>query len=550
MGQAAAMTDAAESTGTSPGVGRPNVVLILVDDMGFSDIGCYGGEIGTPNIDALAGAGVRCTQFYNTARCSPSRASLLTGLHPHQTGVAELVNNDGPGGYPGTINNRCATLAENFKAAGYNTRMTGKWHVSSERETPDDSWPTRRGFDHFWGTIGGAGSYFQPTTLHDGETPIAVEELDDDFYYTDRISRRAADGIRQDAAEDAPFFAYVAYTAPHWPLHAIEQDLAEVRGRFDEGWDVLRARRRQRQIEAGICSDDATLDVRDPAVPSWDDEPEQAWQLERMEAYAAQIRAMDRGVGEIRQALQEAGVTDDTMIIFLADNGGCAEELSAEPEHQARFRKNHLIIPPSAPDGTAMKVGNAPQIHPGAADTYCSYGQAWANLSNTPFRLYKRWVHEGGISTPLIISWPNGDLAQGSILQAPHQLTDVAPTVFEATGVSPLAERDGVALPALPGVSMVSALHGGDAVDHDLFWEHIGNQAIRSGNWKLVREDGQDWELYDLAVDRSEQSDLAAEQPERVEDLRQRWQQWADHVGVIDRDHVLAARASAGRQPL
>ena len=529
---------------------RPNVVLILVDDMGFSDVGCYGGEIGTPNIDALAGTGVRCTQFYNTARCSPSRASLLTGLHPHQTGVAELVNNDGPRGYPGSLNERCATLAETFRAAGYRTQLTGKWHLSNERQKPDDSWPTRRGFDHFWGTIGGAGSYFQPTTLHDGETPIAIESLPEDFYYTDAIGHRAADGIRNAAAGDAPFFAYVAFTAPHWPLHAKAEDLAGVRGQFDEGWDVLRARRRQRQIAAGICSEDATLNVRDPEVPAWRDEPNQDWQLERIEAYAAQIRAMDRGVGEIRQALQESGVADDTIVVVLADNGGCAEELSAEPDRAERFRKNFLIIPPSAPDGTPMKVGNSPEIHPGGADTYTSYGQAWANLSNTPFRLYKRWVHEGGISTPLIISWPGGGLDRGSIVEAPHQLTDLTPTLLEATGVQPLTERDGEQLPQLEGVSLLTALRGGPATPHDLFWEHIGNQAMRDGDWKLVREDDRAWELYDLARDRSEQTDLAEKEPDRVTAMAERWQRWADEVGVIPRDQVLAARKSAGPQPL
>ena len=528
---------------------RPNVVLILVDDMGFSDIGCYGGEIGTPNVDALGETGVRLTQFYNTARCSPSRASLLTGLHPHQTGVAELVNNDGPGGYPGSLNERCATLAETFRAAGYQTRMTGKWHVSSERQTPDGSWPLRRGFDRFWGTIAGGGSYFQTTTLYDGEQPIGIDELPDDFYYTDQIGQHAADGIREAAADGGPFFAYVAFTAPHWPLHALDSDLANTRGKFNQGWDVLRAERRRRQIAAGICSDDATLDVRDPAVPAWDDEPEQAWQLERMEAYAAQVQAMDRAVGEVRRALQESGVADNTMVIFLSDNGGCAEELSAEPERAERFRKNFLIIPPSAPDGTPMKVGNSPDIHPGTADTYCSYGQAWANMSNTPFRLYKRWVHEGGISTPLIINWPDGGLADGTILDAPHQLTDITPTLLEATGTAALTERDGVPLPAHPGVSMLAALRGGEAVPHDLYWEHIGNQAIRSGDWKLVREDGQSWELYDLSNDRSEQHDLAAEQPGRVADLADRWQQWADSVGVIARDQVLSARARAGEGP-
>ncbi len=529
---------------------RPNVVLMLVDDMGFSDLGCYGGEIETPNVDRLAGGGVRFAQFYNTARCSPSRASLLTGLHPHQTGVAELVDNDGPGGYPGSLNERCVTLAETLQAAGYRTQLTGKWHLSSEREHASESWPTRRGFERFWGTLGGAGSYFQPTTLHDQETPVGSEELDDGFYYTDEIGRRAAQAVR-DAAEDSrPFFGYVAFTAPHWPLHAPEADLARARGRFDEGWDVLRGRRRDRQIESGLCGPDDTLDVRDPQVHPWRDEPEQSWQLQRMEAYAAQLQAMDRAVGQILAALDETGATENTIVVFLADNGGCAEELSAEPVEAERFRGNRLIIPPSAPDGSPMKVGNDPGIRPGTADTYTSYGQAWANLSNTPFRLYKRWVHEGGISTPLIVSWPAGGLATGELIHVPHQLTDMVPTLCEATGVAAVRERDGVELPELPGVSMLTALRGGEAIEHDLFWEHIGNQAIRSGRWKLVREDGRAWELYDIDRDRSEQHDLAAVEPDRVTELARRWRAWADQVGVIDREQVLAARAGMAGQPL
>ncbi|NIK61996.1 arylsulfatase [Kribbella shirazensis] len=527
------------------GTVRPNVLIILVDDMGYSDIGCYGGEIGTPNLDSLAAGGVRLTNFYNTARCSPSRASLLTGLHPHQTGVAELVNNDGPGGYPGSLSLRCATLAESFRAAGYHTHLTGKWHLSNEREQPADTWPTRRGFDRFWGTISGAGSYFQPTTLHDGETPVPLSDLGPDFYYTDEIGTRAAAAIRE---ATTPFFGYVAFTAPHWPLHAKDSDLAETRGLFDEGWDVLRTRRRQRQLEAGICSDDATLDHRDPAVPAWEDEPEQKWQLERMEAYAAQVRAMDRAVGTILAALEETGQRENTIVVFLSDNGGCAEELRSDPEGADQFRRHHLIIPPTAPDGTPMKVGNSPGISPGTADTYTSYGQAWANLSNTPFRRYKRWVHEGGIATPLIVSWPAGGLT-GDVIHAPHQLTDIAPTLLEATGVPALAERDGEPVPALPGASMLGLLRGGEPVEHDLFWEHIGNAAIRSGDWKLVREYEGPWELYDLSADRSESNDLSAQHPDRVQDLADRWQRWADAVGVIPYGDVLAARATMPTQP-
>lgn len=538
-------------TGTAAQGRRPNVVVVLVDDMGYSDVGCYGGEIGTPAVDALARRGVRLSQFYNTARCSPSRASLLTGLHPHQTGVAELTDDDGPGGYPGSLHGRCATLAETFRAAGYRTQLTGKWHLSHERERPDPSWPTRRGFDSFWGTVAGAASYFAPTTLHDQERPVGADELEPDFYYTDAIGTRAADAIRSAAGsgDERPFFAYVAFTAPHWPLHATPADLSSVRGRFDQGWDVLRAGRREAQLAGGLLDAAATADVGDPEVAAWDAEPEQAWQLLRMEAYAAQVRAMDRNVGRVLDALDETGARDDTVVVFLSDNGGCAEELSADPEDAERFRGNHLIIPAAAPDGTPMKVGNSPGILPGTADTYTSYGRGWAHLSNTPFRLYKRWVHEGGISTPLIVSWPAGGLADGTVLHAPHQLTDLAPTLLEATGVPALAERAGTPMPHLPGVSMLAALRGGNAVAHDLYWEHIGNAAVRRDDWKLVREHEGPWELYDLRTDRGEQHDQAAARPDVVSELEGAWQRWADEVGVIPYEQVLRSRALQPPQP-
>jgi arylsulfatase len=485
-------------------------------------------------------------QFYNTARCSPSRASLLTGLHPHQTGIGELTTADGPGGYPGSINDRCATVAETLQSVGYRTHMTGKWHLCSDADNPNGSWPTRRGFDRYWGTISGAGSYFAPTTLHDGETPVSIEELPDDFYYTDAIGEHAAQAIADDAASGQPFFGYVAFTAAHWPLHARGADIAKFRGQYDEGWDALRARRHDKQVAEGLCTPDATVHERDPRVRSWADTKDQDWEATRMEVYAAQVHAMDRAVGTILAALDTAGVRDNTIVIYLHDNGGCAEELPFEAKAAEAFRQRRYIVPPSAPDGSAIKMGNDPSIAPGTADTYTSYGQAWANLSNTPFRLYKRWVHEGGVATPLIVNWPNGDLAENGIVPTPCQLTDVVPTLFDALGVEPLTSRNGVDLPPLPGVSMLAAMRGEAGPEHPLFWEHIGNAAVRQGNWKLVREYQQDWELYDLDNDRSEQHNLAAEQPDKVVAMTTAWQHWADGVGVLDREDVLTARRAHG----
>jgi arylsulfatase A-like enzyme len=253
--------------------GKPNVVVILVDDMGYSDIGCYGGEIPTPNLDRLAAGGVRMSQFYNTARCSPSRASLLTGLHPHQTGIGILTEDQRPYGYPGTINDRCATMAEVLRGGGYATYMSGKWHLCGRMDQPNGAWPTRRGFDRFFGTIVGAGNYWNPNTLTRDESPVTDEEMGPDFFYTDAIGSAAADFITTHAAthaagdaKDRPFFLYTAFTAPHWPLHASEADIEAMRGRYAEGWDVLRERRNNRQVELGVLDSAWALSDRDPDV--------------------------------------------------------------------------------------------------------------------------------------------------------------------------------------------------------------------------------------------------------------------------------------------
>lgn len=509
----------------------------MADDMGFSDLGCYGGEIATPNLDAFGRNGVRFSQFYNTARCSPSRASLLTGLHPHQTGIGVLVNNDGPGGYPGSLDTRCATLAEMLGAAGYATSMSGKWHLSADR-SPNPTWPTRRGFQQFWGTISGAGSYFQPSTLHDGETAVDVDDLGEDFYYTDAIGGHAADAIRADAASGRPFFSYVAFTAPHWPLHARREDIAAYNGVYEAGWDVLRAARHQRMVTEGLVDADAPTSTRDALIPAWPDEPEHTWQASRMRAYAAQVSALDRAVGVIRQALEETGQRENTIVVFLSDNGGSAEDVG----DGASFRHQRHIVPAGAPDGSPLRIGNTPDITPGPADTYTSYGRAWANLSNAPFRLYKRWVHEGGIATPLIVDWPAGHLAAGSVVHEPHQLTDIVPTLLEAAGVPVPSHTTEGGQPALPGVSMLAALRGAEATPHQLFWEHIGNAATCRGRWKLVREYLGAWELYDLDAGRAEEADLADEHPDLVTEMARAWQEWADMVGVIPREQVVAVQ--------
>lgn len=525
---------------------KPNIVLILADDLGYSDVGCYGGEIRTPNIDRLGRSGVRFTQFFNTARCSPSRASLLTGLHPHQTGVGILTDADGPEGYRGSLNDRCTTLAELLGQAGYATGLSGKWHLASDMTQPSQAWPTRRGFQHFFGTLSGAGSYYRPSTLHRGETDASAETLDPEFFYTDAIAADAASFIGESAAAGQPFFCYVAFTAPHWPLHAQEEDIAQYDGVYEQGWDELREARLERQKQEGIIGSDTVLSERDPHVPSWADTPHKEWEASRMRVYAAQVSRMDRGIGLILDELERQQVLDETLVVFLADNGACAEPLpNGDPE---KLRTRRAIFPEATKDGRPIRLGNYPDITPGPEDTYASYGRAWANLSNTPFRLYKRWVHEGGIATPLIAQWPAGGVRSGAIASAPFQLTDFVPTVLEATGVAYTAPVGREVL-ALEGRSMLGVLRGDaqDAPEADMYWEHVGNSAIRRGQWKLVREYGSDWELYDLSEGRTEEHNVASEHPDLVATLVADYEAWADRVGVVPMERIIDLYERTGR---
>ncbi|MCE5279062.1 MAG: arylsulfatase [Planctomycetaceae bacterium] len=518
-------------------MGRPNIVLILNDDMGYSDIGCYGGEVRTPNLDRLAERGLRLTQFYNTARCSPSRASLLTGLHPHQTGIGVLVENLLPEGYAGNLNRRCATIAEVLRPAGYNTYMSGKWHIAGDWFNDKSNWPCQRGFDRFYGTLAGAGSYYNPNTLTRQNDNIEHEAQAADFYYTDAISDNAAAFVADHARAggEAPFFMYVAYTAPHWPLHAPAEDVQGYAGRFDEGWDALRQRRRQRMIEMGLIDPSWELTERDPAVPPWDAAPDKAWETRRMEVYAAQIDRMDQGIGRVLKSLEETGQLDNTLIIFLADNGACAELIQgdydwATPGHIGRAKTR---------DARPVKWGNMTDVMPGPEDTYASYGVGWANLSDTPFRKYKHWAHEGGIATPFIVHWPAGLDGAGAVRHSPAQLPDVMATVLDVSGAEYPARLGEHEILPCEGVSLMRILKTDAPRGKPIFVEHEGNGAMRDGRWKLVRTWPDAWELYDMQTDRTEMHNLAAEQGDRVREMAAAWQAWADRCGVIDREKIL-----------
>ncbi|MBB6730860.1 arylsulfatase [Cohnella zeiphila] len=527
---------------------RPNIIVILNDDMGYSDIGCYGGEVDTPNLDRLAANGVRLTQFYNTARCSPSRASLLTGLHPHQTGIGVLVEDQRPEGYAGNLNKNCVTLAEALGADGYRTYMSGKWHVATDKFNVSDTWPKQRGFDRYYGIICGAANYYHPRTLtRDNENIDDEAQQDDAYYFTDAISDNAARFVREHRRDfgERPFFLYAAYTAPHWPLHAKPEDVGKYKGRFDAGWDLLREERLERMARMGIIDERWKLSERDPDVPAWEDEEHKAWRLRCMEVYAAQIDCMDQGIGRIVQALEETGELDNTLILFLADNGGCAERLAPSPGEallqggSARARTK---------SGEPVRFGNDPALMPGEETTYQSYGIAWANLSNTPFRLYKHWVHEGGIATPFIAHWPARMTEAGAVRHSPAQLTDVMATVLEATGAPYPSVYDGHVIPPCEGQSLLSLFEADRERNVPLYWEHEGNAAVRLGKWKLVRKYPGAWELYDMDEDRTELNDLAGAFPERVREMAALYAAWAGRCGVVPRE-TIAAWEEKRREP-
>lgn len=521
---------------------QPDILLILNDDMGYSDIGCFGGEVLTPNLDRLAADGLRFSQFYNAARCSPARASLLTGLHPHQTGIGILTDDYSPEGYCGNLNKQCMTMAEVLRAGGYKTYMSGKWHVAKSYFSPTDTWPLQRGFDAYYGTTIGCGSFFDPNTLTRGNDNIEHEAREPGFFYTDAINDNAVGFIRQHHAEhrEKPFFQYLAHTAPHWPLHAKDEDIAKYKGRFDAGWDALREERLARLVEAGILDAQWQLSGRDPTQRPWTEVERKEWMVRRMEVYAAQIDCMDQGIGRIIQTLEELGRLDNTLIIFLADNGACAENLPKDMTVEELVDKIRIGRAQTR-DGKPVRIGNQPDVMPGPEDTYQSYGTGWANLSNTPFRMYKHWVHEGGISTPLIFHWPKGIGAKGAVRHVPGYLPDIMATVLDVTGVDYPTQFNGLPILPVEGHSLAQAFEREMESRPPMFWEHEGNSAVRIGRWKLVRKHPGAWELYDMVADRTEMNDLAVTHPDRVQDMVVQYDAWAARCGVIPRDQVVGA---------
>ena len=526
---------------------RPNILLILADDMGYSDLGCYGSEIRTPNLDGLAASGLRFSQMYNSARCCPSRASLLTGLNPHQTGVGHMMDALGPPEYQGYLNRNCATIAEVLRSAGYATYMGGKWHVGGRYDLLDDSrWeelkgsegfpiPTQRGFDRFYGIVAGSANYFFPRLLMEDDRFLELDPAG--YYFTDAITDNAVKMLDENAAANSrasansdtekPFFLHVTYTAPHWPLHAHEEDIARYEGKYRGGWDTLRTDRHEELKASGILSDKWQISPRNASATAWEDEGEKDWEDLKMATYAAMIDRMDQGIGRIMDKVREMGAEDNTLVMFLSDNGGCAEFLA---EDSNRPEPSQYASP--NPDGTPVKMGNILGQRPGPGDTFMSYSLPWANASNSPFRLFKRWTHEGGISTPFIVSWPER-IRQAGIVHEPTHISDIPATCIEAGGATYPTELNGNDITPIEGVSFMDAIDNGEwKRDLPIYWEHEGSRALRIDNWKLVAEVGGEWELYDMDEDRTELNNLVESNAPKAAEMIALYESWAERCGV------------------
>ncbi|MDE0626924.1 MAG: arylsulfatase [Bryobacterales bacterium] len=485
---------------------RPNIVVIMSDDMGYSDLGCYGGEIATPNLDRLSSRGLRFTRYYSNNMCVPTRASLLSGCYTTKA--------LGP---QNSISGEIVTAAEALGAAGYSTYMSGKWHLSNDGRR--ESLPCQRGFDRFFGTTLGACSFWAPASLMLDNEPAEHLYLDPDFYYTDAISSHALNFMREGLTGESPFFLYVAYTAAHWPLHAFEEDIARYSGRYSAGWDDLRLRRHARMKELGTVDPAWELSPRNPEVPAWQDEPEKAWQERRMEVYAAQITRMDQGVGQLLDMLDESGESENTLVVFQVDNGGCHVEYTTG--------RTGPYLPATTRDGRPVVPGNVPEIMPGPEDTYQSYGYGWANASNTPFRLYKQHDHEGGITVPLIARWPAVISDSGGLTDQLAHVIDLMPTFLDAAGIEHPSEFAGRRVHPMDGRSLLPVFRDGHREPHsELYWQWSRGRAVRQGNWKLVGVRERPWELYDLEADGTELRDRAGEMPQRVAAMAELWDQW------------------------
>ena len=505
---------------------RPNIIVIMADDLGYSDLGCYGGEIETPNLDKLAKGGIRFTQFYNAARCCPTRASLLTGKYPHQAGLDKNGQ---------SLSRNAATIAEVLKENGYRTGMTGKWHLSETKElknpkeqllwlshrkdnnvfAPLKSYPSNRGFEQHWGVIWGVINFFDPFSLVHNEKEI--KNVPDDFYMTDFITDKSIDLIDEFSKDQNPFFLYVAHTAPHWPLHALPEDIVKYKGAYDEGWNKLRENRYKGLIEKGIIKPETAPLAKNESGKLWAENKEKAWESKHMEAHAAMVDRMDQGIGRLIDKLKKTGEYKNTLILFLADNGA-----SSERGYPPGFDR-----PGHNRNGEEIIYPNQKYNRPGDELTWGYLGDAWAGALNAPFRYWKRESFEGGICSPFIMHWPEGLRGkENTINYGVSHVIDILPTFLEITATSYPDRVNGFKTTPIEGRSMLPLIKGeANATNDTLFWEHETGKALRIGDWKISALIGGEWELFNLAKDRTETNNLAAIMGEKVEEMEAVWLQ-------------------------
>ncbi|MDN3548104.1 arylsulfatase [Mucilaginibacter aquaedulcis] len=535
---------------TKPKDNRPNIVLIMADDLGFSDVGCYGSEIHTPNIDYLAAHGIKFTRFYNTSRCCPTRASLLTGLYNQRAGIGNMTDKEDELGYLGHLSENSITLAEVLKSAGYHTAMSGKWHVSNtigqkdakeqmkwlnhQSEHPEFSplaqYPTNRGFEKFFGTIWGVIDYFDPFSLVSGTTPI--KDVPKNYYHTDAINDTAAAYIKQFSKDGKPFFLYVAENAPHWPLMALPEDIAKYKDTYKIGWDSIRVRRYRRLVKAGIIDPSkAPLSTRFQNDLKWENNPDKEWDAAAMAVHAAMIDRMDQGIGRIIKALKESGKLDNTLIIFLSDNGASNENCTA---YGPGFDR-----PDQTRSGEKIVYDLKKQIIPGLETSYASIGQRWANVANTPYRYWKAESYEGGVHTPMIAYWPKGITAKpGSVSEQLGHVKDFMATFIEIAKAKYPAQYKGHSILPTQSMSLAASFKGKTTADEPLFNEHYGARYVRYQGWKMVSlAKDSTWSLYRIKDDETENNDVSVANPDKVKQLAAMWHKWAAENNVYPKPH-------------
>lgn len=531
---------------------RPNFVVILADDLGYSDLGCYGGEIQTPNLDYLAYNGLRFSAFYNTSRCCPTRASLLTGLYNQQAGIGEMTTDRNLPGYRGHLTENTVTLAEVLKAAGYHTGMTGKWHVSNTIEqptaaeqvkwlnhqvvhplfSPAEQYPTSRGFEKYFGNIFGVVDFFDPFSLVNGKDPVT--DVPTGYYHTNAINDTAAAYIREFSKDEKPFFLYVAQTAPHWPLHALPEDIKKYENTYKGGWDAIREARYKKMVSLGLVDPATTkLSPRINNDLTWQSNKDSAWDARAMAVHAAMVDRMDQGIGTIINALKETDRLNNTIIIFMSDNG-------ASPEDCARFGPG-FDRPGETRDGRKIIYPVNKEVLPGPQTTFASIGERWANVANTPYRYAKVESYEGGVRTPCIAFWPKGiKAAKGSICPHRGHVMDLMATFVEVSGTTYPANFDNRIISPTTGSSLVAAFRAKSSVDHKTMYnEHFKARYIKDANWKLVSASRDTtWHLYRIQDDECELNDLSAQYPDIVKRMALGWMEWANNSNVYPKPVV------------